>query len=146
MIRETSAPDSTVIIISSPGRGTGVRSELSIVQLRAISGVALGFIVEVWSDGMWITNTRLHPSNQGPCMKRLSPFVRLPGAMVARLASIADGTKRLQVRVLRWSFFSLTSRGFLSSWMHTELLLEAGICKNFLNTAINIVVHHGVIY
>ena len=30
---------------------------------------------------------------------------RLPSAMVARLASIADGTKRLQVRVLRWSFF-----------------------------------------
>ena len=29
--------------------------------------------------------------------------VWLPGAMVARLASIADGTKRLQVRVLRWS-------------------------------------------
>ena len=29
----------------------------------------------------------------------------LPGAMVARLASIADGTKRLQVRVLRWSCF-----------------------------------------
>ena len=27
--------------------------------------------------------------------------------MVARLASIASGTKRLQVRVLRWSFFSL---------------------------------------
>ena len=50
MIRETSAPDSTVIIISSPGRGTGVRSELSIVQLRAISGVALGLIVEVWSE------------------------------------------------------------------------------------------------
>ena len=25
--------------------------------------------------------------------------------MVARLASIANGTKRLQVRVLRWSFF-----------------------------------------
>ena len=25
--------------------------------------------------------------------------------MVARLASIASGTKRLQVRVLRWSFF-----------------------------------------
>ena len=31
--------------------------------------------------------------------------VWLPGAMVARLASIADGTKRLQVRVLRWSCF-----------------------------------------
>ena len=27
----------------------------------------------------------------------------LPGAMVARLASMLNGTKRLQVRVLRWS-------------------------------------------
>jgi hypothetical protein len=34
-------------------------------------------------------------------------LLRLPGAMVARLASIANGTKRLQVRVLRWSFFFL---------------------------------------
>ena len=39
--------------------------------------------------------------------------VWLPGAMVARLASIATrtamsrDTKRLQVRVLRWSFFVL---------------------------------------
>ena len=63
-------------------------------------------------------------------MKRLSPLVRLPGAMVARLASIADGTKRLQVRVLRWSFFSLTieripfSVLLSSSWMYKELLLE----------------------
>lgn len=32
-------------------------------------------------------------------------YIWLPGAMVARLASIADGTKRLQVRVLRWSYF-----------------------------------------
>jgi len=39
MIRETSAPDSTFITVSSPGRGTGVRSGLSIVQLRAIVGV-----------------------------------------------------------------------------------------------------------
>ena len=38
--------------------------------------------------------------------------VWLPGAMVARLASIADGTKRLQVRVLRWSYcsFALASQ------------------------------------
>jgi hypothetical protein len=34
-----------------------------------------------------------------------SRLLWLPGAMVARLASIADGTKRLQVRVLRWSIF-----------------------------------------
>lgn len=33
-----------------------------------------------------------------------STQIWLPGAMVARLASIAERTKRLQVRVLRWSF------------------------------------------
>lgn len=37
MIRESSAPDSTIVIVSSLDRGTGVRSGLSIVQLRAIA-------------------------------------------------------------------------------------------------------------
>ncbi len=36
MVRERSAPESTVIIVISFGRGTGVRLGLSIVQLRAI--------------------------------------------------------------------------------------------------------------
>ena len=43
----------------------------------------------------------------------------LPGAMVARLASIADGTKRLQVRVLRWSLFPV----FISSDGRIHLIL-----------------------
>ena len=36
--------------------------------------------------------------------------------MVARLASIANGTKRLQVRVLRWSFFWLALMRCLSTF------------------------------
>ena len=39
--------------------------------------------------------------------------------MVARLASIADGTKRLQVRVLRWSLFPV----FISSDGRIHLIL-----------------------
>jgi hypothetical protein len=48
-------------------------------------------------------------NNQSTQCQALSTtaLLRLPGAMVARLASIADGTKRLQVRVLRWSFCPL---------------------------------------
>ncbi len=66
---------------------------------------------------MTITVTRLIKSkSQDPSTEREYPVIRLPGAMVARLASIADGTKRLQVRVLRWSFL------FLS-------LLECGNCE-----------------
>ena len=46
MVRETSAPEPTVISVISFGRGTGVRSGLSIVQLRAIVGIVGGSWVE----------------------------------------------------------------------------------------------------
>ncbi len=42
--------------------------------------------------------------------------------MVARLASIADGTKRLQVRVLRWSFFSHLNQR-INATFHNETVI-----------------------
>jgi hypothetical protein len=41
--------------------------------------------------------------------------------MVARLASIANGTKRLQVRVLRWSFFSISFNEMLVFFIRTRI-------------------------
>ena len=49
--------------------------------------------------------TQNHPEKNGSLWQLAISSLWLPGAMVARLASIADGTKRLQVRVLRWSCF-----------------------------------------
>ena len=46
--------------------------------------------------------------------------------MVARLASIADGTKRLQVRVLRWSLFPV----FISSDGRNVVLTKSGNTHN----------------
>ena len=62
--------------------------------------------------GLLCDNKKLiNPNVKVLFIKRVLILVRLPGAMVARLASIADGTKRLQVRVLRWSFLALSFGG-----------------------------------
>ncbi len=82
----SSAPDSIVLINSSCGKGTGERSGLSIVQFNAMS-------VDC-QDG--IHRSPLYPlrsNSNTDIFLSYATCLWLPGAMVARLASIASVPK-----------------------------------------------------